>query len=201
MKPANIIRGIAAPLFEANVDTDVIIPSREMKQVSKKGLSKGLFAGRRYKSFETREINPSFVLNNPKFSTASILLADQNFGCGSSREHAVWALLEYGIAAVVAPSFGSIFYKNCINNGLLPVTLEHADVAAFVEQAGNELIIDLEQKTIKVSDQEPMAFEIEESAREILLAGLDPIEQTLTFKAEIDAFEETRFLSHPWVVL
>ncbi len=201
MKSVNVIRGVAAPMFEANVDTDVIIPSREMKQVSKTGLSKGLFAGRRYMNFETREINPSFVLNQPEFSSAVILLTDQNFGCGSSREHAVWALLEYGIQAIIAPSFGSIFYKNCINNGLLPATMDRSTVMNLVKQSGSEFAISLSNQTITVAGQFSVTFDINESDKKLLMAGLDPIDQALTYSKEIEAFETARQTSHPWLVL
>ncbi|VAW04418.1 3-isopropylmalate dehydratase small subunit, partial [hydrothermal vent metagenome] len=112
------LTAIAVPLMENNVDTDIIIPSREMKRVSKVGLGQGLFAGRRYKVVTGREVNPDFILNNPEYDKAEILLSGLNFGCGSSREHAVWALAEYGIRAILAPSFGGIFHNNCICNGL-----------------------------------------------------------------------------------
>jgi 3-isopropylmalate/(R)-2-methylmalate dehydratase small subunit len=127
-------RGIAAPLMRINVDTDAIIPSREMKRVSKTGLAEGLFANWRYLDPGAREPNPDFILNQAPFDRASILLAGSNFGCGSSREHAVWALGEWGIRAVIAPSFGSIFAANCLNNGLLPVRLDEQAVGAIAAE-------------------------------------------------------------------
>ena len=124
MKPFKNISGIAAPLMRINIDTDTIIPSREMKTVSKKGLASGLFADWRYISTESREENPDFILNQFPYNQAKILLSGSNFGCGSSREHAVWAINEWGIKVIIAPSFGSIFYNNCIKNGVLPINLD-----------------------------------------------------------------------------
>ena len=124
-------RGVAAPMVQANIDTDAIIPSREMKRVSKQGLGEGLFAGWRYSEVGGREPNPDFVLNRPEYRGCSILLAGPNFGCGSSREHAVWALKEFGIRAILAPSFGAIFANNCIRNGLLPLVIDEAVIAAI----------------------------------------------------------------------
>ena len=124
MEPFKQHTGIAAPLIHLNIDTDAIIPSREIKSVSKKGLENGLFAEWRYLSLNTREENPTFILNQEPYRRASFILTGENFGCGSSREHAVWALYQWGIRAIVAPSFGSIFYSNCIQNGILPVLLK-----------------------------------------------------------------------------
>ena len=133
MKPFVTHEGLAAPIMRVNIDTDTIIPSREMRHVSKRGLGAGLFAGWRYLNGDRkkREINPEFILNRPGYANASILLVGSNFGCGSSREHAVWALLEYGFRAVVAPSFGSIFYHNAMRNGLLPVRLPESSINAL----------------------------------------------------------------------
>ena len=124
MKPFETFSGIVAPLIRMNIDTDAIIPSREMKSVSKQGLADGLFSDWRYESVESRKENKDFILNQSPFNKATILLSGRNFGCGSSREHAVWALSEWGIKVIIAPSFGSIFYSNCIKNGLLPITLD-----------------------------------------------------------------------------
>jgi len=131
MKPFKNISGIAAPLMRINIDTDTIIPSREMKTVSKKGLAGGLFADWRYISTESREENPDFILNQFPYNQAKILLSGSNFGCGSSREHAVWAINEWGIKVIIAPSFGSIFYNNCIKNGVLPINLDEEKIASI----------------------------------------------------------------------
>ena len=146
MEPFRQHQGVAAPMLRANIDTDAIIPSREMKRVSKTGLSVGMFADERYLGTGTRELNPDFVLNRPAYAGTSILLAGPNFGCGSSREHAVWALKEYGVRAVIASSFGTIFANNCIRNGLLPLVLEAQAVgvlAAWVDEnpADNQPLI------------------------------------------------------------
>lgn len=134
MQQFNILTGVAAPLMRINVDTDAIIPSREMKRVSKQGLGDGLFAGWRYLEAESRTINPEFVLNKPAYNNVSILLSGANFGCGSSREHAVWALQEFGVRAIIAESFGAIFYGNCTRNGILPIVLADDLVQALVRQ-------------------------------------------------------------------
>ncbi|MGH8223890.1 MAG: 3-isopropylmalate dehydratase small subunit, partial [Woeseiaceae bacterium] len=186
-------RGIAAPLMRINIDTDAIIPSREMKRVSKTGLAQGLFANWRYLDPGTREPNQEFILNQEPFNQASILLAGSNFGCGSSREHAVWALKEWGIRAVIAPSFGSIFASNCVNNGVLPVQLdEHAveAIAAAVTEdpRANQVAVDLEHRRI-VLDDRAWDFDIGERERQMLLRGLSPIAMTLQSDDLISEFE------------
>ena len=135
MRKSDVLTGVAAPLLRANVDTDAIIPSREMRSVSKSGLAKGLFAGWRYDRIGGREPNPDFVLNQPAHAGTQILLSGENFGCGSSREHAAWALLEFGIRAIVAPSFSPIFQMNCVRNGVLPVRLPAESIAGIVRDA------------------------------------------------------------------
>ena len=181
-------QGVAAPLLRANIDTDAIIPSREMKFVSKTGLAGGLFAGWRYLDAATRSPAPAFVLNQAEFAGATILLAGANFGCGSSREHAVWALREYGIRAIVAPSFGAIFQTNCIRNGILPVILAEADVALLAQQAGPQpLTVDLQRQVVVAPDGLVFRFEIAAAAREMLLEGLDPVALTLRLDAQITA--------------
>ena len=153
MNPVKIISGIAAPFLRINVDTDAIIPSREIKAVSKKGLSEGLFSEWRYTSIADRTPNDEFILNREPFTRSAILLTGDNFGCGSSREHAVWALQEWGIKAVIGSTFGSIFYGNCIRNGLLPIQLSTDDLQKlidFVEKdpESNQILIDLETLSI-----------------------------------------------------
>ena len=149
----DVLTAVAAPLIRANVDTDAIIPSREMRTVAKSGLADGLFAGWRYHEIGGREPDPDFVLNRPAYAGAQILLSGENFGCGSSREHAVWALLEYGIRAVLAPSFAPIFRSNCIRNGILPVCLSAATVAGLaaavaVDPPGRRVTVDLVRRRV-----------------------------------------------------
>ena len=198
----SVFSGIVAPLRRINIDTDAIIPSREMRRVSKTGLSEGLFANWRYLNPGTREPNPEFILNQAPFDRASILLGGSNFGCGSSREHAVWALREWGIRAVIAPSFGSIFASNCLNNGLLPVKLEESAVeiiAAAVTQdpLANEVTVDLEHCRI-VLGEHVWAFEIGERERQMLLRGLSPIAMTLESEDLIGEFEAEDARRRPW---
>ena len=195
--------GIAAPLLRANIDTDAIIPSREMKRVSKHGLGEGLFAGWRYLSQERREPNPDFVLNQPDYRGASILLGGANFGCGSSREHAVWALREYGIRAIVAPGFGTIFAGNCVRNGLLPLVLPGeviAAIAAWVSAAPgqNRVLIDLQAQQLEAAGQ-TYSFELDAGARGMLLQGLDAIALTQTRGEIIEQFHRRRQKLRPWL--
>ncbi|CAA0079789.1 3-isopropylmalate dehydratase small subunit 1 [Halioglobus japonicus] len=195
--------GVAAPILRGNVDTDAIIPSREMKRVSKLGLGEGLFAGWRYREIGGREVNPDFVLNRPEYAGASILLSGSNFGCGSSREHAVWALKEYGIRAVIAPSFGAIFANNCIRNGLLPLELAEqaiAAIAAWVAEApqANQPLIDLPGQSVEANGQR-YVFDIEAGAKRMLVEGLDAIALTQTHWPVIEQFHEQRKHKYPWV--
>lgn len=197
-------RGIAAPLLRINVDTDAIIPSREMKTVGKRGLSAGLFAGWRYLGGPgSREPNPDFVLNQSAYAGASILLSGANFGCGSSREHAVWALDEYGIRCIVAPSFGAIFQNNCVRNGLLPIVLDDVHIKALAAQVENDpqhaqLDIDLEAGTLTGPDGVAHCFTLDPAQRTMLLEGLDAIGLTLKSQALIDAHIERDRLQRPW---
>ena len=199
------LKAIAAPLLRVNIDTDVIIPSREMKGVSKTGLSVGMFANWRYSDVPSRIANPDFVLNKTPYTTAHILLAGDNFGCGSSREHAVWAMKEWGFRAVIAPSFGAIYYGNCVRNGVLPVVLSEADVqaiAAWVEQAPaqNQIEIDLPTQKVHAAGKS-YSFSIGESDKDMLLDGLDPIGVTLKKDAAIQAFEAKDRAARPWVYI
>jgi len=202
MEPFVVHQGIAAPLLRANIDTDAIIPSREMKLVSKVGLAGGLFAGWRYLDAAARTPDPAFVLNQAEFANASILLAGANFGCGSSREHAVWALREFGIRAIVAPSFGAIFQNNCIRNGILPVVLSEDEVALLARQAGpRPLTVDLQRQLVVVPGQQSFRFEIADAQREMLLEGLDPVALTLRLEAQISAFQNRDRVQRPWIYL
>ena len=203
-------QGIAAPLTEAgalrrNIDTDAIIPSREMKQVSKTSLVQGLFANWRYGSPDSREPNPDFVLNQGAFSRATLLLAGENFGCGSSREQAVWALAEFGIRAIIAPSFGAIFARNCVANGLLTVVLAAQSVQKIADWVllnpeANQPMVDLEQEQVTVFD-ERLVFKTPPAERLSLLRGLDHIEFTLSERHLIDEFERRYFEKHSWIAL
>lgn len=199
------LSAIAMPLLRANVDTDAIIPSREMKKVSKQGLSEGLFAGWRYLDMGGRVPNPDFVMNDPVYARAAIILGGVNFGCGSSREHAVWALAEYGFRAIVAPSFAPIFQANCVTNGILPVELDAdsiAAIAAWVEAdpAANKVTIDLPAQTLSAGGQSH-GFEIGAEAKEMLIEGLDPIDLTLKLRPEIDAMRALGRIERPWAFL
>lgn len=195
-------QGIAAPLLRANIDTDAIVPSREMKRVSKVGLADGLFAGWRYLDAATRAPDPSFVLNQPAYAGASILLAGANFGCGSSREHAVWALKEYGIRVLVAPSFGAIFQNNCVRNGLLPVVVEETVVSQLAEDiARGPVTVDLQRCVLTSPTGTQYRFEMPAAQREMLLEGLDPISLTLKLGDQITAFQERDRKERPWIYL
>jgi 3-isopropylmalate/(R)-2-methylmalate dehydratase small subunit len=188
-----------------NVDTDAIIPSREMKRVGKTGLAAGLFAGWRYQAPGTREENPDFILNREPYRRAKILLSGANFGCGSSREHAVWALHEWGIRAVIAPSFGAIFQGNCVRNGIVPVVLDDAIVeklAAWIEQDPESrlLTVDLAACAVR-SGSDTYPFNIAPADREMLLEGLDAIAMTMKRDDEILAFQARDRLRRPWIYL
>ena len=195
MKPFTSLTGIAAPMLRDNVDTDAIIPSREMKTTGRTGLADGLFAPWRYR--EGREPDPAFVLNRPEFAHATILAAGANFGCGSSREHAVWALAEWGIKAVIAPSFAPIFHANALRNGLLALVLPRSAVAAL---AGREVTIDLAAQTV-AADCTSWAFAIDSESKTMILEGLDAIELTLKALPAIDAWTARDRAARPWVYL
>jgi 3-isopropylmalate/(R)-2-methylmalate dehydratase small subunit len=199
-----VLTAVAAPLLRANVDTDAIIPSREMKSVSKTGLAAGLFAGWRYTQIGGREPNPDFVLNQPAYADAQVLLAGENFGCGSSREHAVWALLEFGIRAIVAPSFSPIFRMNCVRNGIVPVCLPAATIAALAESVAiapqvHQVTIDLVRQVVSGPDGAAHAFAMDPESREMLLEGLDAIDLTLKQRGAIDAFTAADRDVRPWI--
>ena len=203
MNPVKIISGIAAPFLRINVDTDAIIPSREIKAVSKKGLAEGLFSEWRYTSIADRTPNDEFILNREPFNRCAILLTGDNFGCGSSREHAVWALQEWGIKAVIGSTFGSIFYGNCIRNGLLPIQLSTDDLQKlidFVEKdpESNQILINLETLSINFGSSE-INFEFDKKYQASLLEGLDEIQQTLKLSDEISSFEEKHLERNPWL--
>lgn len=198
--------GVTAPLIRINVDTDAIIPSREMKRVSKVGLADGLFAGWRYVEQGGRVPNPEFVLNRQEFRNASILLSGANFGCGSSREHAVWALKEYGFRAIIAPSFGAIFRGNCIRNGLLPIILREdvvRELSSSIEADPQNcrLTIDLQQKLVMSPSGTEYSFDISPLEQEMLLEGLDPIAITLKQENLIAEFQRNDVALRPWIYI
>lgn len=195
--PVRVVTGAAAPLIRDNIDTDAIIPSREMKSVGKTGLADGLFAGWRYRTFGGRDPDPNFVLNAPAYVNASILLGGANFGCGSSREHAAWALHEYGIRVVVAPTFAPIFRGNCVRNGILPVVLDAAAIARLAAADGT-LTVDLEAQQVR-SGSDAWRFEIEPAARQMLLEGLDAIDLTLKHRDDIARWQARDRAARPWI--
>lgn len=206
MEPIRTMTAVAAPLIRANVDTDAIIPSREMKSVSKTGLAEGLFAGWRYTVIGGRDPDPEFVLNKPQFSGARILLAGDNFGCGSSREHAVWALHEFGFRAVIAPSFAPIFYGNCVRNGIVPVKLSATEVATIASELepdpqARRVTVDLAAQQVRSPGGTLYRFEIDPEPRQMLLEGLDSIDLTLKYRPDIEAFWLRDRVQRPWIYL
>ncbi len=194
------LTGVAAPLPIVNVDTDMIIPKDYLKTIKRTGLGTGLFAEMRYQ--EDGSENPDFVLNRPAYRKAQILVAGDNFGCGSSREHAPWALLDFGIRCVISTSFADIFYNNCFKNGILPVTVSQEDLDKLMDDAergANATIsIDLETKEIRGPDGGVIRFDLDEFKRHCLLNGLDDIGLTLEKAAFIDTFEERLAKTRPW---
>jgi 3-isopropylmalate/(R)-2-methylmalate dehydratase small subunit len=204
MRPLTTLTAIAAPLLRDNVDTDSIIPSREMRNTGKSGLADGLFAGWRYLGAEGRQPDSTFILNQPRFAGAQILLGGRNFGCGSSREHAVWALAEFGFRAVLAPSFAPIFQRNCIRNGVLPAVLAAdvlAEIAAAVaaSPATHQVSVDVGSGTVSLPDGRRWHFELEGDAQAMLLEGLDEIDLTLKMRGAIEAFQERDRAERPWI--
>ena len=211
MKVFNVHRGKVVPLDRANVDTDAIIPKQFLKSIKRSGFGPNLFdewrcldVGEPGKDNSKRPLNPDFVLNQPRYAGASILVARENFGCGSSREHAPWALDDYGFRCIIAPSFADIFYNNCFKNGLLPLRMTESqvsrifdDVKAFV---GYELIIDLPEQVVRTTQGEVIgSFEIDAFRKNNLLNGLDEIGLTLQHADDIRAYEERRFRAEPWL--
>ncbi len=210
MQPFIRLTGVVAPLDRANVDTDAIIPKQYLKSIRRSGFGANLFDDWRYldpgepdQDYGARRLDPDFVLNKPAYRAAQILLTRKNFGCGSSREHAVWALLDAGFRAVIAPSFADIFFNNSLINGLLPVVLADAAVdrlfAAVVTADGYKLTVDLEAQTVMAPDGECLSFNIDASRKYCLLRGLDDIDLTLTRAEEIRRYEARRRVEAPWL--
>jgi 3-isopropylmalate/(R)-2-methylmalate dehydratase small subunit len=195
MKPFTTLTSIVAPLLRDNVDTDTIIPSREMKSTGKTGLKDGLFAPWRYLDAEMRTPNPDFILNQPEYAGAQILAGGANFGCGSSREHAVWALAEYGICCVIAESFAPIFRNNCIRNGVLPMELGRP---VWLDILGTEITVNLAEQYVCIGDEYRL-FHIDQDAKMMLLEGLDAIDLTLKHCDAITAWQAADRKARPWV--
>lgn len=208
LQPLKTHTGISVPMLLNNIDTDQIIPSREMKKVSKNGLSEGLFAGQRYlpSKANNRVLDPDFVLNETQYRGATILLSCKNFGCGSSREHAVWAMREYGFRVIIAESYGTIFRTNCLRNGVLPITLS-ADIISKLNQEvvadprNNTIDIDVASKTVTSPNGERFSFELESHFQEMLLGGLDFISLTLKREKQINSFIQQDKLNRSWAHL
>ena len=197
MKPISTITSPGVPLLIDNIDTDTIIPSREMRSTGRTGLADGLFAPWRYSDADKRIADPAFVLNQRDAIGTRLLLGGSNFGCGSSREHAVWALAEFGIEAIIAPSFAPIFKNNCIRNGLLPVELPE-DVVRVLQWA--MVTIDLANQTVSASGK-AWRFAIDDEAKAMLLEGLDAIDLTLKHREAIAAWTDADRAARPWVYL
>lgn len=194
------LTGVAAPLPVVNIDTDMIIPKDYLKTIKRTGLGQGLFAEARFK--EDGSENPDFVLNKPAYRNAQILVAGDNFGCGSSREHAPWALLDFGIRCVISTSFADIFYNNCFKNGILPIVVSPEDLDKLMDDANRGsnavLSIDLESQEITGPDGGTIKFDIDAFKRHCLLNGLDDIGLTLEKASSIAAFEKANAQTHPW---
>ena len=211
MESFTVLHGLVAPLDRANVDTDQIIPKQFLKSIRRSGFGPNLFDAWRYldegrpdKPNAGRALNPDFVLNQLRYKGASILLARKNFGCGSSREHAPWALAEYGFRALIAPSYADIFFSNCCKNGLLPVVLTETEVDRLFHEVaafpGFRLVIDLEKQSVTTTDgSRLMRFDIDPFRKHCLVNGLDDIGMTLRHADEIRAFEERRRAEQPWL--
>ena len=204
MKKFTSLSSIATPLDRANIDTDAIIPKQFLKSIKKSGFGPNLFDEWRYLDHgepgmdnSKRPINPDFVLNNPKYSEAQILLTRRNFGCGSSREHAPWALEDFGFRAIIAPSFADIFYNNCFKNGILPVVLSSEIVDGLFEYTGN-IVIDLHDQSV-TTDTHSFEFNVDPERKRRLINGLDDIGLTLQYEDQIRLFEKEHFKKHSWL--
>ncbi|MCR6629342.1 MAG: 3-isopropylmalate dehydratase small subunit [Magnetospirillum sp.] len=201
MEKFTVLTGVAAPLPMINVDTDMIIPKQFLKTIKRTGLGKNLFDEMRY-THDGKEV-ADFVLNKPAYRSAKVLVAGANFGCGSSREHAPWAIADFGIRCVIAPSFADIFFNNCFKNGILPIKLPTEQVEALLKQAENganaTFTVDLENQVITAPDGSKTAFEVDSFRKHCLLNGLDDIGLTLQKNAKIEAFEAARKQSAPWL--
>ena len=200
MEKFTVLEGVAAPLRMINVDTDMIIPKQFLKTIKRTGLAKGLFVEKRLRDDGSE--NPDFVLNKPAYRKAKILVAGDNFGCGSSREHAPWALKDFGITCVISTSFGDIFYNNCFKNGVLPVKVSPEDLEKLFDDADRganaTLTVDLEKQEIRGPDGGVVKFEIDAHRKKCLLEGLDDIGLTMVKGSKIDSFESKSKSARPW---
>ncbi|MDR3407819.1 MAG: 3-isopropylmalate dehydratase small subunit [Methylovirgula sp.] len=201
MEKFTSLTGVAAPLAIRNVDTDMIIPKQYLKTIKRTGLGKGLFSEMRYKDDGSE--NPDFVLNKPAYRQAKILVAEDNFGCGSSREHAPWALLDFGIRCVISTSFADIFYNNCFKNGILPIVVSPEDLGKLMDDASRgsnaTLSVDLEAQEIRGPDGGVVHFDIDPFRKHCLLNGLDDIGLTMKKADKINAFEKKEHAEQPWL--
>lgn len=210
MQKFNLLKGLVAPMDRENVDTDAIIPKQFLKSIRKTGFGPHLFDADRYldtgypgMDLSTRKPNTNFVLNQPRYQGASILIARKNFGCGSSREHAPWALDQYGFRAIIAPSYADIFFNNCFKNGLLPIVLPEAEISRLFDEVnafvGYQLTIDLERQILLKPDGTELAFDVQAFRKYCLLNGLDDIGLTLRYAEKIKLFESERLAKQPWL--
>lgn len=210
MTPFTVHKGLVAPMDRENVDTDAIIPKQFLKSIRKTGFGPNLFDEWRYldkgepgQDPASRKPNPDFVLNQPRYAGASVLLARKNFGCGSSREHAPWAIEQYGFRALIAPSYADIFFNNCFKNGLLPIVLPEATVSRLFDEAaafpGYQLTVDLPRQVVVEPQGNEIAFEVQPFRKYCLLNGLDDIGLTLRHKDKIAQFEAQRLATKPWL--
>jgi 3-isopropylmalate/(R)-2-methylmalate dehydratase small subunit len=201
MDKFTVLTGVAAPLPITNIDTDMIIPKQYLKTIARTGLGKGLFSEMRYR--EDGSENPDFVLNQPAYRKAQIVVAEDNFGCGSSREHAPWALLDFGIRAIISTSFADIFYNNCFKNGILPIKVSKEDLAKLMDDAQRganaTLTVDLAAQEVRGPDGGVVKFDIDPHRKHCLLEGLDDIGLTLVKAPKIGAFEARLAQERPWV--
>ena len=210
MQKFTLHKGLVAPMDRENVDTDAIIPKQFLKSIRKTGFGQNLFDEWRYldkgepgQDPASRKPNPDFVLNQPRYHGASVLLARKNFGCGSSREHAPWAIDQFGFRAIIAPSYADIFFNNCFKNGLLPIVLPESQVAQLFDDVaafpGYALTIDLERQVLVKPQGEEVPFEVQAFRKDCLINGLDDIGLTLRYKDKIAAFEAERLATKPWL--
>jgi 3-isopropylmalate/(R)-2-methylmalate dehydratase small subunit len=201
MEKFRTLTGVAAPMPFINIDTDMIIPKQYLKTIKRTGLGSALFSEMRYKDDGTE--NPDFVLNKPGYRQAEIIVAGDNFGCGSSREHAPWALLDFGIRCVISTSFADIFYNNCFKNGILPIKVKPEELALLMDDAERganaTLTVDLENQTIKGPDGGTLHFDIDPARKHVLLEGLDDIATTMQDEPRIGSYEAKLAESRPWI--
>jgi 3-isopropylmalate/(R)-2-methylmalate dehydratase small subunit len=203
MKAFRTHSGVVAPLDRANVDTDAIVPKQFLRKIERSGFGKHLFHEWRYLDYEGTRPDPEFVLNREEYRSATVLLTRDNFGCGSSREHAPWALADYGFRVIIAPSFADIFYSNCVKNGILPVALKPEEVGELFSEVnqhiGTRVTADLERQTVETAGGRKYSFPVDAFSKHCLLEGLDHIGWTLQFADKIDAYEKRLKQQRPWL--